>query len=228
MRARDFIQEESDPQWTRGKQVDWTAFLANLAKVRLAEKIPESAIDGILWLGIAGDPDTPSLFSQTHKPARIDHDRGGLLPFKKRELGRFVPVTGTITINKDKYPTWDNQVHGVLAHELRHRGFHIVRNNSKLMSLMPDDLQQGLRTMAGTDPRSLEHLLIYSMDKQEWAGVYKDHSDEFEDLWAERKYWQKRYLECARAAADWIQTGPLPKGAPEALKKELKRAYGEE
>lgn len=211
--------EFNDQEFTRGQKIDWEAFKANLGKIRIADNVPDF-IDGVLWLGMAGDPDHISLFNSLNKPAKIDYDDGGLKPFGDREAARFTPGTGTITVNSKWFPTWDKStmLHGVLAHEFRHRGFHIIRR-SDLINYMPSEAQEGIKRM---DPRktSLEHQMIYSMDGKDY-GPYFDSEEE-------RRRYQKLYKECATAAADWIQTGPLPNGVPQALEKEFKRAYGED
>lgn len=216
--------EFNDQAWNRGQQIDWQHFLANLARLRIAKGLPED-VDGILWLGLAGDKGARSMFSDLTQPARFDHDRGGMYPFGDNHQARFNNITGTITVNRDKFPTWDNstKLHGVIAHELRHRGFHIVRKLPDLLALMPDDIQGYIRRV---DPskNSIEHKMIYSMEGNDYA----DPANKVYDDPKEVKEWRFKYYECARIAHDWLQTSELPQGAPKALEDELRRTFGEQ
>lgn len=209
-------------EFIRGNEpIDWMKFKANLARLSMMDGWTD--VDGIMWLGMAGDPDAWSLFKDLQQPAHVNLSKGGLLSkWTDTEHARYNLFSGRVEVNQNKYPTWDNsdQLQQSLAHEFRHRGFAIIRAIPKLFQQMPEEYKHGIKNDDNDySLTSFEHMLVYSMDGFH-PKVYKDRS--------EQEYWRSQYFRCSKPVNAWLKTRPLPKGAPEALQAELKRVFKDE
>lgn len=206
---------EKDKAFARGKQVDWAQFKASLAAS--GHKFgTNDRFDAIVWLGLAGDP-SGKMQGDYAKPARLYHERPlyGIVD----AAGFFNPMTGAVSINPDDYPTWDGSMSAVLAHELRHRGFHISSKINAIRSKFPDDVRDDIANF-GMDGNkwNAEHKMLYAIGYGYAYTGFKSRE--------EAQYWQQRYLICNTVVREWLRTFPMPKDAPAALQAELEKMYG--
>jgi len=207
---------EKDRAFTRGKQVDWNQFKASLAAS--GHKFGSGdRFDAIVWLGMAGDP-SGKMQGDYAKPARLYHEKPlyGIVD----AAGFFNPMTGAISINPEDYPTWDGSMSATLAHELRHRGFHIASKISALKNNFPDDVKNDIANFGlDGDKWNAEHKMLYAIGYGYSYRRFKSRD--------EVNYWKARYLDCNTVVREWLRTFPMPKDAPAALQMELEKMYGQ-
>jgi len=222
----DSVEAKEDDAWNRGQGVDWNAFGAFLA---MGSYIDPS-VDGILALGVVGAKEAQGVFNDLGKPAKINYKKSLWAQFGKwsdqPEGGHMNPVTGVITMNPEELS--DNfeasNYNYLLRHELRHRGFKIVREVPSLLAMMPKDLHAAIKKgifapgdkdfEVGKLGHSMteEHKMIYAMDGKNIPDA---------------SYWRSRYIECAEAATKWIRQRGVnpPKGAPDKLRAFLEKVW---
>jgi hypothetical protein len=169
MRFKELISEEVAPA-----QVDWDKFNAALAATAIQRNVPRG-IDGIVYLGIIGDPS-----SNTNIEVRFKRDvRIGLdmspdrsnayvmqgaaaqfhyhdAEFKGRDIaganGLQVGTDFDILINwhgftAEDWPKIGANINLTIAHELMHRGFAIA-DRTGIKSLMSEETKRYLETRA--------------------------------------------------------------------------------
>ena len=209
---------EKEKEFTRGQQVNWSQFKASLAasgrRFGTGDKF-----DSIVWLGMAGDP-SGKLQGDYIKPVKLSYGKPlfGIVD----AAGFFNPMTGSVTINPDSYPSWDpseTSFSATLAHELRHRGFHIASKISDIRSNLPDDVKNDIANF-GLDGNkwNAEHKMLYAM---EYGSAHSKLSA------SEARYWIGQYLKCTSVVRQWLGSFTMPKDAPAALQEELSRIYGQ-
>lgn len=134
-----------------------------------------------------------------------------------------------IVLNYDSFnPARVSRSASLVAHELRHRGFHMIRNLPEILDRIPQpyrDWAAGANGYNNTsildfykfdnkDRQSQEHLLMYSV---EMADDHAGPDRMFRSL-EEIRTFRKIYWIIANAARDYIQTQPIPKGGLKALR----------
>lgn len=209
---------EQDRAYTRGKQVDWGKFKASLAASG-GNFGTGDRFDSIIWLGMAGDP-SGTLQGAYAKPAKLHHDEPlfGIVD----AAGFFNPMTSNISMNPKSYPSWDvssTDFSATLAHELRHRGFHICSKIGSIRDNFPSDVKDDIANFGLEGNKwNAEHKMLYAI--QYGYGFSKFRSRE------EAQYWIDRYNECRRVVRGWLSSFSIPKDAPQALRTELEKIYG--
>jgi len=218
-----FLAEaDSDPAFTRGERIDWRQFRINLAAHAASTNNPLQRLDAIMWLGIAGHREAPTMA----EPVRIEI--GGILSNWAGAEGVFAPGMG-IGMSPSLYPQLnatgqqgENEAEA-LSHELRHRGFRIIGRISSLLSRMPSEFRSSIsRDSSGSTINDAEHSMIYAMDGIDVSrGSPIDASNS-----AEVRRWRNAYRQCNEAVRGWLADQPIPRGAPEELRQDLERIYG--
>jgi hypothetical protein len=136
-------------------------------------------------------------------------------------------------------PAKISQSASLIAHELRHRGFHMVRSLPEILQGIPEPVRgwaEAANAWNNTgilnyykfdnkDRQSQEHLLMYSVEMGDDHGQVGPldklgDSSMFRSV-EEIRTFRKIYWQIANAARDYIQTQPVPKGGYKALRDEL-------
>lgn len=220
--------KEADIAAKKGSQINWNSFKTNLAGWAAQTGNAENRIDAITWLGIAGHPEAVRTYTTTGYPGQDSLGKGVNASNSTNNPdfagGYFTPHPGLadsdrIELNPKYADIYNFNPSGshTMAHELRHRGFSIIRRIPALIDNMPSEVRDALRTIDNTDPRTTgmgaEHAMLYAMDN----GSYKPENVD---------YWKKMYMACNQVVREWLAKQPIPQGAAEAFQEDLARIYG--
>jgi len=264
MRVHEIIQKGKNAKLlaenVHDPKIDWNKFkLAMAALATDTDSAGHGNIDGLVFLGLAGDPNSQSVLDVKLKsPARVgvadpdsSRDLGFRIDAKTVIAGQYFPndysmnqgmsdpgmklrkeYRYNIIINYDHfYPATGEIDTSLLAHEARHRGFHILSQIPEIRNAVNprtrkyvDDLYSYGETIPGlglenTGQRDfLEHLMIYSLQVPNQIGP----SHMFRSK-QEVKMFQMMYRDFDSAAVSYIKRHPVPKGGLELLRKEVDR-----
>jgi hypothetical protein len=138
-------------------------------------------------------------------------------------IGKYDIVFNHVSFN----PANISQSASLIAHELRHRGFHMVRSLPEILEKIPQPVRDWAASansittdildyykFDNKDRQGQEHLLMYSVEMNN-GHVGSDAM--FRSL-EEIRTFRKIYWIVANAARDYIQTQPVPKGGLKALR----------
>ena len=251
MRLKELLTEAID-----AVDIDWEKFKAGMTAYHTASygNVPDlQRIDGLVFLGIMGAPGS----SQVWKPVRIGRTVPGALDpnlgqywhdknrniqgeyvgskWNRKELGdvaNYDIVIRDTSLNPAKI---ENSV-STIAHELRHRGFHMVRELPEVMNRLGEPLKGWVENalyVDGTgifdyfkfdkkDRQSVEHLLMYSVEMGDDNGQVGPldklgDSSMFRSV-EEIRTFRKLYWKIANAAREYILTQPIPEGGLKSLR----------
>ena len=222
------LLKEAEKEAVNGQKVNWKAFKTNLAGWAAQTSNAENRIDAITWLGIAGHPEAVRTYATTGYPGQDSLGKGVNASNSTDNPdfagGYFTPhptLEGSdrIELNPKYADIYNFNPSGshTFAHELRHRGFSIIRRIPALIDNMPSEVRDALRTIDATDPRTTgmgaEHAMLYAMDR----GGYQPENAE---------YWRSMYMACNQVVREWLAKQPIPQGAAEAFQEDLARIYG--
>lgn len=215
MKINEVVLFEADRAAQNAQEINWKQFKTNLAGYAASKGNSDSnRIDAIVWLGLAGHRKAVKLWApRLGSKAKIKSQAGTLGGFHKSAGGVYNRYIDEITVNPKYGSIYDlNHTNSfILAHELRHRGFNIIRNISALKSQMPNDVD-----LTPTDGNIMndEHKMLYAID-----GNLRDYG-------YDEDYWARKYLQCNAIVRNWLSSQPVPSDAPEAFRKDLERIYG--
>jgi len=218
----NFLAEaDGDQAFTRGERINWEQFQINLAAHAAATNNSTQRLDAIMWLGIAGHPQATTMA----RPVEINMSPAWM-PGPEGIEGAFMEGYG-IAVNRDLYPDLNannEDIAEVLTHELRHRGFRIIGDIPILLQRIPAEYQNAIRSNnSGVSLNDPEHSMIYAMDG---LSVDNDRVEDDPDA-SDVRYWQREYAKVNQAVREWLDDQPIPRGAPEALRQDLERIYGQ-
>lgn len=216
MKIDEVVLFEADRAAQNAQEINWKQFKTNLAGYAASKGNSDiNRMDAIVWLGLAGHRKAVKLWApRLGSKAKIKSQAGTLGGFHKDAGGVYNRYIDEITVNPKYGSIYDLNPRGsfILAHELRHRGFNIIRNISALKSQMPNDID-----LSASDGNVMndEHKMLYAID-----GNLESQYGYDED------YWARKYLQCNAIVRNWLSSQPVPSDAPEAFRKDLERIYG--
>lgn len=215
MKINEVVLLEADRAAQNAQEINWKQFKTNLAGYAASMGNSDSnRMDAIVWLGLAGHRKAVKLWAPGLGSKAKIKSQAGTMGFHSDAGGVYNRYIDQITVNPKYGSIYDfnHTTSFILAHELRHRGFNIIRNISALKSQMPNDID--LSSALGNTMND-EHKMLYAID-----GLLSSQYGYDED------YWARKYLQCNAIVRNWLSSQPVPKDAPEAFRKDLERIYG--